>query len=265
MIKNLNTLANIQKAIDYEIKRQEILLLSGESILEETRRFDESKKKTVGMRIKTKTADYKYFTDANIPPIKLTREFINDVIAHCPELAEEKAARYKKLGLSDYDCKQLTLNKETCKYFEEIIAEGVNPKLAANWLLVEVQTLLNTKNVSLTELNLSAKKVGELITLIEKGIITNQQAREVLVEMVEQNINPLEIIERKGFSIISDEKMLLSYISGILKENPELITDYRNGKDRVAGFIVGKVMKLTQGKANPTLTNKLVKKELEEK
>ena len=263
-IKNLNTLTNIQKAIDYEIKYQESRLLSGEMILEETKRFDEANKKTVPMRVKTKSADYKYFTDSNIPPIQLSNEFIEAAIASSPELAEEKFSKYQKLGLSEYDCAQLTMSKDTCKYFEEIISYGVSPKLAANWLIVDVQTILNSKNITIVDFNVSPKNIADLISLIENGTITNQQAREVLLEMQNNHKSPLDIIKEKGTSIISDEKMLISCITEILKENPQLITDYQNGKKRVVAFIVGKVMKKTQGKANPELTNKLVERELKE-
>ena len=261
-IKNINTLTNIQKAIDYEIKFQEMTLLSGEKVLEETKRFDESNKKTVPMRIKTKTADYKYFADSNIPPIKLSKEFIEAAIESSPELAEEKLVKYQKLGLSEYDCHQLTANKETCKYFEEILSYGANPKQAANWLIVDIQTILNSKNISISDFTVPPMHIAELISLIKKGIITKQQGREILFEMQDSHKSPSDLIKEKGTSIINDEEILLSCITEILKENPSLINDYRNGKNRVIAFIVGKVMKKTQGKANPELTNKLVEREL---
>ena len=264
-IKNLNTLTNIQKAIDYEIKRQEAILLSGDGIAEETRRFDETTKTTIPMRIKTKTADYKYFTDSNIPPIKLSKEFIEMVISGSPELAEEKYNKYKQLGLNDNLCNQLVSNKDICEYFEELLFLGTNPKLAANWVTVEVQTILNNNNIPISNFSVSPSRLSELIKAIKDGKISNQQARKMLIEMQDNDLSPLDIIKQKGTSIIDDEEMLVSYISEILEENPQLITDYQNGKNRVIAHVVGKVMKKTQGQANPELTNKLVERKLKEK
>ena len=257
-IKNLNSLANIQKVIDWEIKRQQSLLLSGKAVEQETRRYDENSKKTILMRIKTDEVDYKCFTEPNIVPIKLEQEFIKKAILSSPELAENKIARYKKLGLNDYDAQLLVNNKAISEYFDKVIAENVNIKLAANWMNVDVQSVLNKNNISIDEFKLSPKNLARLINLIEKGQVSNKQARELFKTIQINDDDPNDLLKSIGTSIINDEQELLKIINAVLIDNPQSIVDYRNGKDRVVGYIVGKVMKITNGKASPSLTNKLV-------
>ena len=261
-IKNLNTLVNIQKAIDFEIRRQEAVLLSGGQVRQETRRFDESSKETVLMRVKTDAVDYKYFTEPNIAPIKLSKEFIENAIETSPELAEVKLERYKALGLNDYDSNLLISNKDNCEYFDSVVASGANAKLAANWVLVDIQAILNREFMSIKDFKVSPKHLADLIILIEKGTVSNKQAREIFAKMQENDADPNSLVKEMGTTLISDEGELLPIINKILDENPQLIVDYKNGKDRAVGFIVGQVMKITHGKANPALTNKLIVKEL---
>ena len=261
-IKNLNSLANIQKAIDYEIKRQDSLLLSGGQVKQETRRFDEATKKTVLMRIKTDEIDYKCFTEPNILPIKLSKEFIENAIKTSPQLAEAKLERYKQLNLSDYDANLLVSNKEVSEYFDAMIKDGANPKLAANWLIVDVQTILNKQNISIDQFAITPDNLAKLLNAIEKGEISNKQAREIFIKMQEGNIDPEEIIKNMDASVINDKEVLLKIINEVIKENPQTVTDYKNGKNRVVGFLMGKVIKLTKGKANPSLTNQLIIEQL---
>lgn len=261
-IKNLNSLANIQKAIDYEIKRQESLLLSGGQVKQETRRFDEATKKTVLMRIKTDEIDYKCFTEPNILPIKLSKEFIEKAIKTSPQLAEAKLERYKQLNLSDYDANLLVSNKEVSEYFDVMVKDGANPKLAANWLIVDVQTILNKQNISIDQFAITPDNLAKLLNAIEKGEISNKQAREIFIKMQEGNIDPEEIIKNMDASVINDKEVLLKIINEVIKENPQSVIDYKNGKNRVVGFLMGKVIKLTKGKANPSLTNQLIIEQL---
>ena len=261
-IKNLNSLANIQKAIDYEIKRQESLLLSSGQVKQETRRFDEATKKTVLMRIKTDEIDYKCFTEPNILPIKLSKEFIENAIKTSPQLAEAKLEKYKQLNLSDYDANLLVSNKEVSDYFDVMIKDGANPKLAANWLIVDVQTVLNKQNISINQFAITPDNLAKLLKAIEKGDISNKQAREIFIKMQEGNIDPEEIIKNMDASVINDNEVLLKIINEVIKENPQSVIDYKNGKNRVVGFLMGKVIKLTKGKANPSLTNQLIIEQL---
>ena len=257
-IKNINTLNNIKKAIDFEIRRQEAVLLSGDIIHQETRRFDEYKKETVLMREKTDEIDYKCFTEPNILPIKLTKEFIEEAIAASPELAEQKLIRYKDLGLSDYDSELLINNKDISDYFDSVVKEGANPKLAANWILVDVQSILNKNNISIKQFNISAKHLAQLIKLIEDGIVYNRQAREIFTKMLDFDKDPHEYVEQ---STISEEELLL-VVKQVLDDNSQSIIDYKKGKDKAVGYLVAQVMKVTQNKANPALINKLIVKEL---
>ena len=261
-IKNLNSIANIQKAIEFEISRQSIILDFGGTIEQETRRFDEGSKETVLMRVKTDAVDYKYFTEPNIAPIKLSKEFIEEAINTSPELAEVKLERYKSLGLNEYDSSLLISDKNIANYFDEGIKLGVNPKLFANWVIGDIQSVLNKEDISITEFKIKPSLMVELISLIEEGKISNKQAREFFAEMLTNPISPKELLKKSGATLISDEAALKEIINEVLSVNEQSIIDYKNGKDRALGFLVGQVMKKTQGKANPAATSKLLVEEL---
>ena len=257
-IKNLNSLANIQKAIEFEISRQSIILEFGGHIEQETRRFDEGSKETVLMRVKTDAVDYKYFTEPNITPIKLSKEFIDEAIKTSPELAEHRLERYKALGLNDYDSSLLLANKATSDYFDEVNKSSANPKLIANWIIGDVQSYLNKTNTSIKDFQISPSHLGALIKLVESNKVSNKQAREIFEKMLEEDKDPNKYVEELGFSQVSDTNTLLIIINELLDQNPQLVIDYKAGKDRVLGFFVGQIMKKTQGKANPSLTSKLL-------
>ena len=261
-IKNLNTLVNIQKAIDFEIRRQEAVLLSGGVVEQETRRFDEGIKETVLMRLKTDAVDYKYFTEPNITPIKLSKDFIEGAIKTSPELAEVKLERYKGLGLNDYDSNLLISNKDICEYFDAVVNGGATAKLAANWVLVDVQAILNKEDISIKAFKVSPNHLADLIKLIEKGTVSNKQAREIFLKMLENDDDPNKLVKDMGTTLLSDEGEIQKIINQVLEENPQSIIDYKNGKDRAVGFLVGQVMKISHGKANPAITNRLIVEEL---
>lgn len=264
-IKNINTLTNIKRAIDFEIKRQQSLLLSGEPIKQDTRRYDESLRQTISMREKTDSIDYKYYTDPNLPPIKLSKEFIEDAIKSSPELPEMRFERYKSIGLSEYDSGLLVNDKATCEYFDLMVNSGANYKLAANWLLVDIRTVIKLQNISIVEFSVSPENMAKLIVLIDKGVISNTQAREVFNKMLDNNEDPNLIIDKLSIGMISDKSKLLEYINIVLKDNQKAIIDYKNGKNRVIGLLVGQVIKLSGGKANPKLTSDLIVEELKER
>ena len=261
-IKNLNSIANIQKAIDFEISRQSIILDFGGVIEQETRRFDEGSKETVLMRVKTDAVDYKYFTEPNIAPIKLSKEFIEDAIRTSPELAEVKLERYKSLGLNDYDSDLLIADHDISNYFDEAVKLGVNPKLLANWIIGDIQSVLNKEDISIKEFRITPALLAELIKLIEEGKVSNKQARELFAKMLENPVSPRKLLEESGNSQISDEDFLRKVVNEVLDVNEKYIIDFKNGKDRALGYIVGQVMKKTQGKANPALASKLVLEEI---
>lgn len=261
-IKNLNSIANIQKAIDFEISRQSIILDFGGVIEQETRRFDEGSKETVLMRVKTDAVDYKYFTEPNIAPIKLSKDFIEEAIKTSPELAEVKLERYKKLGLNDYDSSLLIADKDVSNYFDEASKSGANPKLLANWVIGDVQSVLNKEGISIKQFKISPAYLAELVLLIEQGKVSNKQAREMFAKMLENPVSPRKLLEESGTSLISDEETLKAIVKEVVDANEQSVIDYKNGKDRALGFIVGQIMKKTQGKANPGLASKLALEEI---
>lgn len=257
-IKNLNSLSNIEKAVDYEVKRQKDTLLRGDVIEQETRRYDEIRNRTVKLREKVDSIDYRYFAESNIPPITLSDSFIKEAIESSPELASAKYERYLKLGLNDYDANLLLENKDVSDYFEKGLESGCKPKLLANWINVEIQSILKSKNSSITDLNVKSNELGHLITLIESKTISNKQAKQLFYQSVNDGSSLTELIKNECVSQINDEAVILDYIKKSLDSNPQLLIDYKNGKNKVVQFIIGLVMKNTQGKANPELTNKLV-------
>lgn len=262
-IKNLNSISNVQLAIDYEIKRQEALLLSGGEVQQETRRFDEDSKTTVLMRVKTDAVDYKYFVEPNIPPIKLSDEFIRHAIETSNELASSKIKRYLDLGLNEYDANQLIQNRDISNYFDDASQYGANPKLLANWINVDVMAVLNKEEIEMKDFIISAKHLAELVKLIDSKQISNKQAREVFSIMLKKDDDPQQIVASLGQTMISDEEVILNLIHQVLQSNKQSIQDYKNGKDRALGYLVGQVMKLSKGQANPGLTSKLLLKEIE--
>lgn len=261
-IKNLNSLMNIQKAIEFEIARQSVLLMTGGKVIQETRRFDEGSKETVLMRLKTDAIDYKYFTEPNIVPIKLSDEFIKNAIDTSPELAESKLRRYKEVGLSEYDSSLLIASKDISDYYDEVTRTGANPKKAANWVIVDVQALLNKDAISIKEFKLSPVELGNLIKYIDEGKVSNKQAREIFNSMIETGKSAKELIEASGASLISDLEVLRALVKEILDKNEQSIIDYKAGKDRALGYIVGQIMKASKGRANPSVTSELVKEEI---
>lgn len=261
-IKNLNSIANVATAIDYEIKRQEKIILNGEKVIQETRRFDDETKETVLMRVKSDAVDYKYFVEPNIIPIVLSEEFIEDAIKTSSELASSKFERYLGLGLSEYDASIIVSDKNTSCYFDDALKSKASPKLLANWLIGDIQAVLNKEGLEINQFPVSPERLGELVLMIEKSAISNKQGRDVFVQMLESKSTAKEIAEKLGFTLINDEDEILRFVLEVLDQNEQSILDFNNGKDRAFGFLVGQVMKLSHGKVNPSLTSKILMNEL---
>ena len=257
-IKNLNSISNIQKAIDYEIQRQKDLVTKGEKIIQETRRFDEKSKKTVPMRIKVDSIDYKFFFDANIVPIRLSQDFIDSTIKASPELAEVKLERYLRLGIKESQCSTLLASKEMSDYFDEVLKTGADPILAANWMTVDVKAVLNKRDIEINDFPIEPVRLGQMIALIKDGKINNKQGRELFNKMLSSKESPSSFIKN---DVVSEEE-IKKCIEEIINKSPQCIDDYKNGKDKVIGFIVGQVLKVMGGEVNPNLTNRLVQEEL---
>lgn len=265
-IKNLNSLSNVEKAIEFEIIRQQKLLLAGIPVEQETRRFDEMRKETVLMRKKTDAVDYKYFTEPNITPIKLSDEFIKSAIETCPELASSKRNRYiNDLKLSEYDADIILQDKAVSEYFDKTIKYNANPKLLVNWIMVDIASYLNKNNYSISDLKLSPEHLSDLVKLISEGKISSKQAKDVFLDIVETNASPIDVANKLGIVQMSDENAIMNLVIEALNENPQAIEDFKNGKDRAVGFLVGQIMKKSRGKANPAMTSKLVIQELKKR
>lgn len=251
-VKNLNSLNNIQKAIDYEMNRQEELLLAGETITSQTLRFDEETQTTVVMRDKETTVDYRYFVDPNIPPTHIP----NDILEiELPELPKDKKKRYQtEYELSEYDVDVLMSEIELVHYFDQVAPKINNSKLTINWLTQELISLIGEKPL---ENIIKPEYFISFIDALDKKTINSKQAKEVYQELM-QGKDPKQVIKDKGMVQISDEGQLLAWIEEVLASNPSIIEDYKNGLDKSIKFVVGQVMKNSKGKANPALTNKLV-------
>ncbi|MFL8935542.1 Asp-tRNA(Asn)/Glu-tRNA(Gln) amidotransferase subunit GatB [Rossellomorea oryzaecorticis] len=265
-LKNLNSFNFVKKGLEYEIVRQEKVLLSGGLIQQETLRFDESTGKTILMRVKEGSDDYRYFPEPDLLNLHIDQEWMDRIRAEIPELPDARKQRYvEELGLPAYDAMVLTLTKEMSDFFEETVGEGAEAKQASNWLMGEVSAYMNAQQKELHELKLTPSGLAGMIQLIEKGTISSKIAKKVFKELVENGGDPEQIVKDKGLVQISDEGALLKIVTETLDNNPQSIEDFKNGKDRAIGFLVGQIMKATKGQANPPMVNKLLQQEIQKR
>ncbi|MFI8684206.1 Asp-tRNA(Asn)/Glu-tRNA(Gln) amidotransferase subunit GatB [Rossellomorea sp. NPDC077527] len=265
-LKNLNSFNFVKKGLEYEIVRQEKVLLSGGLIQQETLRFDESTGKTILMRVKEGSDDYRYFPEPDLLHLHIDQEWMDRIRAEIPELPDERKKRYvEEMGLPAYDAMVLTLTKEMSDFFQETVEAGADAKLASNWLMGEVSAYLNAQQKELDDVKLTPKGLAGMIELIEKGTISSKIAKKVFKELVENGGDPEQIVKDKGLVQISDEGALLKIVTETLDANPQSIEDFKNGKDRAIGFLVGQIMKATKGQANPPLVNKLLLQEIQKR
>ncbi len=262
-IKNLNSISNVQKAIDYEIERQSKMLDNGETIIQATRRFDESTKTTVEMRKKEGSVDYKFFPEPNIFPIRLSDEWVKEIVENLPELPSERKERYEKdYGLSSNEINVYIGNKDLASLFENVMKYSDNAKAVSNWLITDVLAWLSKNNVLIKETKLKPEELAKMIKLIDDKVISTTQGKDIVLDGIMNGELSEDIINKKGLKQVSDEGLLLNIINEVLDEQPQSIVDYANGKDRAVGFLMGQVMKKSKGQANPGLANKLIVEEL---
>ena len=263
-LKNMNSFRNVQLGLEYEVERQRQVVLAGGKITQETRRWDDAGRKTVVMRSKEEAHDYRYFPDPDLVRLQISDEWMEQVKATIPELPDARQARYiQAYGLSSVDAGVITNSKESADFFDQAVATGADPKLVANWLMGELFGYLNANALELKEVKLTPQSLGEMVKLIEKGTISTKIAKTVFKEMVETGKEPAKIVEEQGLVQISDEGELKRMVDEVLAAHPQVIDDYRAGNDRAVGFLVGQMMKLTKGKANPGLVNKLLVEAIE--
>ena len=261
-IKNINSIRNIIKAIEFEAKRQVDLLESGETIIQETRLFDADSGETRTIRLKEAALDYRYFPDPDLLPLVISDEVINELKASLPELPDQKIEKYtKEFGLSKYDAEIIVADESVAEYFEKA-ANECSPKMLTNWLISELFGQLNKSSIGINECKIIPSNFAKLIKLIENDTISGKIAKTVFEIMFETGKAPDEIVEAKGLVQVSDSNVLNMVIDEVIAENPESVKDYRSGKDKLFGFFIGQVMKKTGDKANPILVNQLLKEKL---
>lgn len=259
-MKNLNSFKAIARAIENERERQIDLIEAGKEVIQETRRWDDTKEYSYAMRSKEDAQDYRYFPDPDLVPIIISDEWLEEIKNKQPEFREEKKARYQKeYGLPEYDADILTGTKKLADIFEETIALDANPKKVSNWLMVETMRLLKEKEMDAEDITFSAANLAKLIQLTDSQAINSTVAKEVFEKIFEEDIDPDQYVEEKGLKTVNDEGALRSTIEQVIADNPQSVEDYRNGKEKAIGFLVGQTMKAMKGKANPGMVNQILK------
>lgn len=259
-MKNLNSFKAIARAIENERERQIDLIEAGKEVIQETRRWDDTKEYSYAMRSKEDAQDYRYFPDPDLVPIIISDEWLEEIKNKQPEFREEKKARYQKeYGLPEYDADILTGTKKLADIFEETIALNANPKKVSNWLMVETMRLLKEKEMDAEDITFSAANLAKLIQLTDSQAINSTVAKEVFEKIFEEDIDPDKYVEEKGLKTVNDEGALRATIEQVIADNPQSVEDYRNGKEKAIGFLVGQTMKAMKGKANPGMVNQILK------
>ena len=261
-IKNVNSIRFVQQAIEYEARRQIEIIEDGGTIDQETRLFDAGNGTTRTMRSKEEAHDYRYFPDPDLLPLEFPESLVEEIRATLPELPDDKKARFiADFSLPAYDAGVLVAEQETAAYFEKV-ADGRDPKKAANWVMGDLFSVLNKDGLTIDASPISADNLGSLIDLIEDGTISGRIAKEVFEAMAETGKPAADIVEEKGLKQVSDSGAIESEIDKVMAEHADKVAEYRGGKDKLFGFFVGQVMKVTGGKANPAMVNELLKKKL---
>ena len=262
-MKNMNSFRSITRAIEYEVDRQIDLIEDGGKVEQETLRWDDVSGKTFSMRDKEDAQDYRYFPDPDLVAIKLSDEYIENIKNNLPELPESRKQRYlEEYNLSEKDANIITGSKYLSNLFEGAIKVCNNPKAVNNWIISDISRILNETEMEPIEIPFDAEQLGKLITLIDKGTISSSIAKKVLEELFENPKDPEEIVKEKGWIQISDEGAIKEVVLKVLENNPQSVADYKAGKEKAIGFLVGQAMKETKGKANPQMLNKMFKENM---
>lgn len=263
-IKNLNSFSSINRAIDFEISRQALLHSQGQSdqIVQETRLWEEGAQKTVTMRKKEGLSDYRYFPEPDLPEVILTPEYVDSISNSLPELPEAKRRRYEKMGLSMQDVLFLANDMNVAEYFDATLSSGADVKLAANWIMGDIAAYMKNEKLSINDIKLTPQELAELIASIKSGTISGKIGKEILSELLAKGGTVKGLIEEKDLIQIADPVEIGKMIDKVISENPKQLEQYRGGKTKLQGFFAGQVMKLSKGKANPGLLNKILLEKL---
>ena len=262
-IKNINSFRFVEKAINYEVQRQQDIIQDGGRIVQETRLYDAHRDETRTMRSKEVANDYRYFPEPDLLPIVIDQAFVNSIRATLPELPDAKKTRFaKEFGLNDYDASVLTNNRDMADYFECVAKSSGDAKLAANWVAGELQALLKKNNWEIKESPIQADRLATLIARIKDNTISGKIAKAVFEAMIEDSSNVDDIIEAKGLKQITDIEEIAKLVNEVIANNPEQVEQFREGKEQVLSYLVGQAMKLSRGKANPTQVNQILREKL---
>ena len=263
-IKNINSFRFIENAINYEIERQKELLEEGKEVIQETRLYDADRNETRSMRSKEEANDYRYFPDPDLLPISIDSSLIETITSSLPEKLDKKLERYtNQLSVKEEDAYEITRNIDLIDYFEESLkAYDRNPQLLANLLLTEIMAIINKENIEVNDLDIRPQSLAQLVERLDDGTISSKIAKDILNQLKEGNIGVDDLIEDQGLQQITDEDQIKSVVLEVINENNEQKKQYLSGKEQVLGFLIGKVMQKTKGKANPKLVNDLMKQEL---
>jgi len=265
-VKNVNSFRGVSRALTYEIGRQTQAIESGDGVVQETRGWDDVRNVTVQMRSKEYAHDYRYFPEPDLVPLVIDEGWVERVRAELPELPAARRARFiEQYGLPDYDASVLTADKATADYFEVCAAAAPDPKGASNWVMVELQGLLNETDTGISMSPVTAENLAGLLNLVDKGTISGKMAKNVFKEMYATSTTAENIVEKKGLSQISDRDALAEVVDQVIADNPEPVERYRSGNKKALGFLIGQVMQATRGKANPQMLNELFREKLDRK
>ena len=266
--KNVNSLGGIRDCINYEIQRQSELKDEGryDEVIQETRRWDEDSMSTISMRDKVDAIDYKYFVEPNIPKIKISKEWLEEIKKDIPRLADERKEEYiNKFGLTNYDATILVKDKKISDFYEETINLGADPKNASNWITTNLLGSLSKLELTIDDITLTPEKLADMIKMIEKGEISSKQGKEVFADILTSGKTPEQIVKEKGLKQMSNEDEIIKIAREVLDENPKTIEQYKKGRTNVVDFLVGQIMKKTKGQANPTIARETMQKEIEKR
>ena len=259
-MKNLNSFKAIARAIEGERRRQIELIEDGKKVIQETRRWDDNKESSHAMRSKEDAQDYRYFPDPDLTPVVISDQWIQDVKSRQPELQPEKIARYQReFRIPEYDARILTSDRHLADLFEETVKLCGEPKEVSNWLMVEAMRLLKEREQEPEDIRFSPAHLAGLIRLIQEGTVNRTVAKSVFEEIFSRDVDPDQYVEEKGLKMVNDEEALLKTVQEVLEANPQSVADYRGGKEKAMGFLVGQTMRAMKGKADPGMVNRIVK------
>ncbi len=262
-VKNMNSFRAVERALAYEVERQKEILERGEKVERETRGWDENRRITVSMRGKEEAHDYRYFPEPDLVPLEISRDWVEEIQERLPDMPDERQARLvRELGLPEYDAEVLTSSKDLADFYDACVKHYPEAKTVSNWVMGEVLGYLNEKGLEITDLPFRPEDLAGLLRLIDKGTISGKIAKQVFQEMCKSGKAPETIVEEKGLKQITDESEIAAIVEKVMEDNPKVVEDFRGGKEKALGFLVGQVMKATRGKANPQLVNRLFRERL---